>query len=152
MSGDLQLFTPGATVDVRLVADGAGDVAERGQAVELVGEGRDGTPEVALSSGGPATIGHIAGEPVDYDPDEAVAAGDTIGEASVYVRHYIDWFESDGTLAVGDYAAWAAGGGVTAVDTAGGQTAGDADVVGPVFRTIGRGEYRADKVAVVRHR
>lgn len=152
MSGDLNHYTPGATASVRLVADGAGEVAERGDAVELVGESRDGTPEVALSSGGDATIGHLAADALKYDEDETYDADEVVGDAGVNLRHFVDWFETDADLAVADFAAWADGGGVRALDEAGGDTPADADVVGPVFRTVARGEYRADKVAVVRHR
>lgn len=150
MSGDLTLFTPGSTADARLVADADGNVAERGDAVELVGESRDGTPEVALSSGGAATLGHLAADSLKYDDDEDYAADDVVGDAGVNLRHFVDWFETDGDLSVGDQAVFADGGGVRAYDEAGGDTADL--LVGPVFRTVARGEYRADKVAVVRHK
>lgn len=151
MSGDNVLHTPGSQPSVRVVADANGDVAGRGDVVELVGEGRDGIPEVALASGSGFEIGHLVADSLDYDPEATYAADDRAGEAAVYLRHYVDWFDTDATLAVGtDRAAFAAGGGVRAYDEAGGDTALDA--VGPVFRTVARGEYRAGKVAVVRHR
>lgn len=149
MSGDLMEFEPGSDVSARLVADANGDVATRGDAVELVGSGADGEPLVALSSGGQATIGHLNADSPDYDEDATYAADDVVGMCGVLCRHNIDKFVGDGTMAVGDLAMYAAGGGVTAYDPA--ATGADPlDVIGPVFKTALSGEYDSDKVAVIR--
>lgn len=154
MTGDNVLHTPGSQPSVRVVADGTGTVAGRGDVVELVGEGRDGIPEVALASGSGFEIGHLVDDADDYDSEATYAAGDRIGESAVYLRHYVDWFDAAGAPAVGtDHVVFAAGGGVRAYDPV--DTGADdqpEDIVGPVFRTVARGEYRAGKVAVVRRK
>lgn len=148
-SGDLNLYTPGARIPVQVVADPNGNVAERGQIVEIAGETRDGV-EVQLTTADGSGIGHLKRNPGEYDADETYAAGDGVGDSTLLLRHYIDWFETGdlATLAPGDRVVSAAGGGVRAFDGAGGDT--EDMVLGTVWTTGTGGDGTSGKVAVIR--
>lgn len=147
--GDLSLFSPGEKVDAELVANANGNVAERGDTVQIVGELDDGRVEVALVDEAGAGVATVAQEG-DYSIDDAdYAAGDTAGQITILLRHPIDWFPDGGNaFAPGDQVVTDVGGSVRAYDAAGGDTADM--LIGRVWRTAGQGEYRAGKVAVVR--
>lgn len=149
-SGDLTLFEPGESVTVTLVADSGGNVAGLNDLVEITGENSSHT-EVSVVETRGAGVAMLKSHPPDYDDTATYAAGEVVGEASVVLRHAVDWLNPTtvGALAAGDLVVSDAGGTVDAYDTDG--TAPDddpADLVGPVFRTGGYGDH----VAVVRHR
>lgn len=151
MSGDLNLYTPGSKPTVEVVADANGDVAGRGDMVEIVGQSSDGDPQVQLCGTAGAGIGHLQRYPEDYDEAATYAQGDVVDDSTVLLRHYVDWFNGDpAALAAGDVVVSAADGGVRAYDAAGGDTPDM--LVGPVWRTSAHAEGTATKVAVVRHR
>jgi hypothetical protein len=142
-SGDLNLYTPGARVSVSAVADGDGNVPQRGQIVELVGETRDGV-EVQTQGDGYA-LGHVMRPPEEYDEGEEYEEGERVGDTTVLLRKYVDWFETDelDTLEPGDAVSADGNGGVAATGE------GDEDF-GVVWRTGKHGDYTSSKVAVVR--
>lgn len=156
--GDLTHLEPGEDVTVTLVADSGGNVAELNDFVEIVGENSQHTEVSAAETtgGGVAILDRL---PDEYDETATYAAGDVIGEATVLLRHAVDWANpNDGwdqtatdpsttDPAAGDLAISAAGGVVQLYDPAGNDAAG---VVGPVWTTISKGNYTAGKVAVVR--
>lgn len=151
MSGDLNLYTPGSKPTVEVVADANGDVAGRGDMVEIVGQSADGHPQVQLCGTAGAGIGHLQRYPEGYDENATYAQGDVVDDSTVLLRHYVDWFAGDpAALAAGDIVVSAADGGVRAYDAAGGDTPDM--LVGPVWRTSAHAEGTASKVAVVRHR
>lgn len=149
MQGDLTLFTPGERVDAQLVANANGNIAERGDAVQIVGETDDGRVQVALVDTAGAGVATVAQEG-EYSIDDAdYAAGDVAGQITMLLRNAVDWFPDGGNaFAPGDQVVTAVGGGVRAYDAAGGDTADM--LIGRVFRTYSQGEYRTGKVAVVR--
>lgn len=150
MTGDVNLYTPGARVSVDVVADVNGDVAQRGDIVEIVGETPDGV-EVALNQTAGGGVGHLYRTPQEYDENETYSEGDSAGDGMIGLRHFVDWFEGDeAALTAGDLVVSDAGGGVRAYDEAGGDTADMA--LGPVWRTGSHGAGTSGKVAVVRHR
>lgn len=150
MSGDLNLYTPGSKVSVEVVADADGNVAGRGDMVEIVGETANSV-QVQLCGTAGAGIGHLIRHPEAYDADETYASGDVVSDSTVALRHYVDWLKGDpAALAAGDLVVSATGGGVRAYDSAGGDTVDM--LTGPVWRTGSHGEGSASKVAVVRHR
>lgn len=150
MTGDLNLYTPGARVPVSVVAAADGSVPERGDLVQLAGETRDGV-EVTTQSDGHA-IGHVMRQPLEYDEDETYADGDVVGDSTVLLRAHVDWLKTadPSVLSPGDTVAADGSGGVDAYDEAGGDTALDA--LGYVWRTGTHADGTTDKVAVVRTR
>lgn len=150
MQGDLTLFTPGDRVDAQLVANANGNIATRGDALEIVGETTDGRVQVALVETAGAGVATLAAEDDAYSDDDAdYAAGDVAGGITMLLRHPVDWFKDGGNaLAAGDQVVTDVGGTVRAYDSAGGDTADM--LLGRVFRTSSRGEGRTGKVAVVR--
>lgn len=158
MSGDLTLYTPGSKVPVTVVADSGGNVALRGDAVAITGENSEHT-EVALVETAGNGVGHLDGDPDEYDPDATYAAGDVVGTATVVLRMYVDWFveragwdqsladPSTSDAAVGDKCVYAPGGEVQLHTTEGAE-----DVVGVVWRTIQGDPGTTGKVAVARFR
>ncbi|AUV81263.1 hypothetical protein C2R22_05960 [Salinigranum rubrum] len=149
--GDLTLFEPGQDVTVELVADSSGNVAGLGTLVEISGETSEHTQvqQVETAGAGVATVARL---PRNYDDTKSYSNGEVVGEAAVLLRHAVDWVEetTPGSLSAGDKAISDAGGTVAAYDPGGGDT-GDM-VLGPVWTTLARGQYVADKVAVVRQR
>lgn len=157
-SGDFTLFEPGERVTVTLVADSAGNVAGLNDFVEITGENSQHT-EVSVVETTGAGVAELVRLPREYDEDAAYAAGDVVGEATVLLRHAVDWaIPNDGwdqtatdpsttSPAAGDLAISAAGGVVQLYDPAGNDAAG---VVGPVWTTISKGNYTTGKIAVVR--
>ena len=144
MSGDLNLYTPGSQVTVTLVADATGAYPERGDGVALTGDETSAHPEASVVSGSGEFVGTLVDLPPATEEDE-IEADDVIGDATVLLRHYVDWLPSnDATLAPGDLVVYGADG-VTGQDT---EPA--TDVVGRVWKT-GSNELGTDgKVAVVR--
>lgn len=150
VSGDLSLLVPGALPDVVVEADADGNIPERGDPVEIVGESSGRVHVGALTA--PANfVGTLKRQPTNYDPDATYAAGDVVGESVALVRHYVDWIPAAGTatLAAGDLVVVGADG-ARAYDAAGGDTA--EMIVGPVWTTQGTAGGTAGKVAVVRQR
>lgn len=150
-SGDLTLFEPGQEVTVTLVADSSGNVAELNDLVEITAENGQHT-EVSVVENAGAGVAVLKRLPREYDENETYAGGDVVGEATVLLRHPVDWLNpSDGaTLSPGDVVTSDAGGTVAAYDSAGGDTADM--IVGPVWTTAAKGNYTAGKVAVVRQK
>jgi hypothetical protein len=147
MSGDLILYTPGAQPSVTLVADSSGNVPERGDGLELSGEGAAG-PEATAVTSPENLVATLVERPPDFDEDTSYGAGDVVGEATVRVTHYVDWFnDSDGSATAGEQVVHATDG-VRAYDNAGGDTADQ--IVGTVWTTLQKDDGTADKVAVAR--
>ena len=149
--GDLTLSAPGAQPPVVVEADANGNVPQRGDAVALVGESGRGV-HVSLPSAAGEAVGTLARTPTEYDENATYAAGDIVGDSSLLLRHYVDWFKpADAyTASVSDTVVTDASGAVRAYDSAGGDTA---DLItGRVWRTTRFADYTAGKVAVVRHR
>lgn len=146
---------PGESVTVELVANANGNVATRGDLVQIAGESSTHTQAALVDTAGQA-VALLDRQPEEYDPDAAYAAGDVVGEAQVKLRHAVDWMVPTGgvTFAPGDFAVSDVGGTVRALDQDG--TApddADHDIIGRVWATNSRGtEYTAGKVAVIRHR
>ena len=154
MSGDTRLYEPGRHVSVEVVANANGNVAERGQVVEIVGQTPDSV-QVALSTTAGAGVGHLARTPLEYDETATYAAGDVVGESKVYLTGPVDKFETTelATLATGDQVVTAAGGGVREYDPV--DTGADdqpQDIFGRVWTTRSHSEGGVGKVAVYRHR
>jgi hypothetical protein len=149
VQGDLRLYDPGEQVDVDVVADSAGNVAGRGDPVELVGED-GGRTQVQLVENDGEGIGALQHD--NHLEDEAdVAAGEAAGKATVLAKGPIDWYdESEGeNLAVDD---------VVVLTSDGIRAYVDADDTvdmqfGRVFATGTRASAEtANKVAVLRYR
>lgn len=148
--GDLRLYDPGEAIPVLLRADGNGDVADRGDPVELVGEGGGSTYGELLANDGEG-VGALKRRPEEYDPDAAYGANEEIGQALVLADGPVDWYD-EGTN-------WSGSGpgtkvvlesdGVREYDSAGGDTP---DMIhGVVFATGTRASAAtANKVAVLR--
>lgn len=159
--GDLRYFEPGQKIPVALVAGPNGEVAERGDAVELVDQ-QDGRTRVRLSQGRGTGIGHLHRAPKEHeqrDEDVTYAAGELIGRESttVYVDGPIDWFDpSDGYVAsVDDLVVFDAGGTVDLYQPAAPVDGGEDDnpemIAGRVFATGTRASAEtAGKVAIIR--
>ena len=155
-TGDLTLWQPGATVTAELVADDTGTVAGRGQGVEIVGEGSDGSPQVRLVSADGNGIGRLPKEADDYDETATYAAGEVVDPATeVELNGPVDWWEPAGdyaTPAPGDRVVLAAGGGVTSYDP--GATPADTPdmIFGVVWTTVSGDFGPGDRIAVYRFR
>ena len=158
--GFLTLHHPGTSVSVTLVADSSGDVAQLNDLVEIVGENSSHT-EVSLVENDGAGVAALETLPDEYDETTDYSAGEVIGEATVLLRHPIDWLvPTDGdwvpstteteSPAAGDLTVSESGGSVRGYDTAGGDT-GDM-VLGPVWTTLNRGAQTDGKIAVARQR
>lgn len=149
--GDLTLYDPGHRVNVTLVANENGALPARRELVRIDGQ-NDQHTEVALATAAGTEVATLAQMPEEYSGDPAdYAAGDEVGEATVLLRHPVDWLEdSDGALAPSDQVVGAGDGGVRALDTAGGDT--EDMVIGTVWTTLQRDQHTADAVAVVRQR
>lgn len=145
MPGGERLFEPGSQVDVEVVANANGNVATRGDLVQITGENR-GRTQVALVDTRGAGVGHLVETPADYDPDAVYAAGDVVGHSSVYTRNPIDkLYDGGNTFAPGDQVVSAVGGGVRAY----GGTGDTLDMImGRVWKT--GLDDASDKVAVLR--
>lgn len=150
MSGDTRLYEPGRHVSVEVVANANGNVAERGQVVEIAAQ-TAGSVQVALSTTAGNGIGQLARTPLEYDENETYAADESVGDSKVFLTGPVDWFEGDtAALAPGDLVVDAGDGGVRAFDSAGGDTVDM--IIGRVWSTRSHAAGTADKVAVYRHR
>lgn len=148
MAGDVTYYDPGKDPDATLVANANGNVAERGDAVQIVGENSQGT-EVALVETAGEGVGILKNEPDEYDPDDTFAAGDEVGECAVRTRAGIDWYPDGGNAhAAGDLVVADVGGSVRTYDSAGGDT--PEMIEGRVWTTLQRGQHTTGKVAVLR--
>jgi hypothetical protein len=92
-------YTPGHVVDVEVLADSNGDVADEGQGVAVVGEAPDG-PQVELVEGTDAAfVGLLKNTPEDLrdrNSSEAdFAAGDSVGRATVILGVHVLWMPTD---------------------------------------------------------
>lgn len=148
MAGDITRFRPGSEVPAHLVAGADGAVPERGATLELTGENRD-LPEVGAVTAPGNFVATLVEVPPDYDDDDAYAEGEIVGEVTVLVQHYIDWFTAaeDGLTAGDPVIA-----GTDGVSAASGEGVDPADAVGPVWYSGADGAGTVEKVAVVRQR
>ena len=147
--GDLRLYDPGKNLDVDVIADPAGEVADRGDPVEIAGEA-GGRTQVQLVQNDGDAIGALKRAPAVDDAD--YAAGDIAGKGSALAQGPVDWYEdaSGGAVAPGDLVVLTSTG-VRAYDSAGGDT--PEMILGRVFATGTRATAAtADKVAVLRHK
>lgn len=147
MSGDLTYFQEGREIPAKLVGDENGVVAERGEAVEIVGESLVLT-EVALCQTAGNAIGNVHQEPL---------GGDGTGRSTIQLGdNPIDWYRlADGwdQTAADPSTTSASAGDLAIVDVGGalvkyaGQPAGPK---GRVFATNTRNEvYRDGKAAII---
>lgn len=152
MTGDLLEYSPGQRVDVEVVADPNGEVATRGMGVEIVGEGRSYT-QVQLTQGPDSYgLGHISTDPEEYDENETYAAGDSVGETSVFLYHPVVLLEPDDTYtpAASDLVGWDAGGVVSGWTEPTDTNASTASPMGVVFATGTKDFGSAGKAAVAK--
>lgn len=150
MPGDLEMYKPGTGgLPATVVADPDGNVAERGDMVEIVGENRDLTEVRRVTTSGTAVPGHLARTPEAFDDDEAYDAGEEVGESTVLVGNKVDRFKDGGNaIAPGNQVVAEGGGSVRPYDTAGGDTA---DMIeGLVWSASAFDEYTSGTVAVIR--
>lgn len=148
MTGDLNMTGPGVEVSATLVADGSGNVPERGDALELTGENEEGPQVTAVTAAG-NFIATLVDRPVDFDDTASYNSGDEVGEVTVRVTHYIELLNEDDAnpVTVGDQVVVGASG-ARPYDNAGGDTADM--IVGTAWYTNPKPEGTAGKVAVVR--
>lgn len=148
MTGDLNLTGPGVEVSATLVADGSGNVPDRGDALEVSGENEEETEVTALTAAG-NFIATLVDRPVDFDEDATYAAGDVVGKVTVRITHYIELFYEDSAnpVTAGDKVVVGTGG-ARPYDNAGGDTADM--ITGTAWYTNPKSEGTAGKVAVVR--
>lgn len=154
MTGDITWFRPGSEVPAHLVASADGSVPDRRSTLELKGENQD-LPEVGAVTDPSNFVATLVEVPPDFDETATFAAGEIVGEVTVLVQHYIDWFDdaSGGTLAPGTQVV-ATAGGVRAFDPTAAPGANDAhsDIIGTVWYTGSDGAGTSDAVAVLRQR
>ena len=149
VQGDLRLFDPGQSLDIDVIADPGGTVADRGDPVEIAGEA-NGRTQVQLVQNDGDGIGTLVRAP-DVD-DADYAASEVAGTGSALAQGPVDWYEdaSGGAVAPGDLVVLTATG-VRAYDSAAGDTA--EMILGRVFATGTRASAEtANKVAVLRHK
>jgi hypothetical protein len=149
VQGDLRLYDPGQQVDVDVIADPNGEVADRGDPVEIAGEDGGRTQVQVAQTDGDA-IGALQSAP-DVD-DADYAAGDVAGTGTVLADGPVDWYDdaSGGAVGPGDLVVLT-GTGVRAYDSAGGDS--PEMIHGRVFATGTRATAEtANKVAVLRHK
>lgn len=153
-AGDLIEYTPGDGVGVEVTADANGDVALRGQGVELTGENAQLT-EVSLNQTAGGGVGFLARDPDGFTGDQAdYSAGDSAGRTELIMYKPVvllpavaDWDSGtagDQAGAVGDECEFVAGGDVGPFSAA-------SSPYGVVFRTIGD-PAAPEKVAVAVYR
>lgn len=142
-AGDLYLYVPGDAVGVDVVADSSGNVATRGEGVELSGE-NDAVVEVALVGTAGNGLGFLSRNPDTFDPNATYSAGETVGRSEVELWKPVALLPVDSayTPALGDLVQWSSGGDVEAYNST-----NVPDPYGRVFRTIGEPEA-PDKIAV----
>ena len=149
VQGDLRLYDPGQSLDVDIIADPGGTVADRGDPVEIAGEA-NGRTQVQLVQNAGDGIGTLKRAP-DVD-DADYAAGEVAGTGSALAQGPVDWYEdaSGGAVEPGDLVVLTATG-VRAYDSAGGDT--PEMILGRVFATGTRASAEtANKVAILRHK
>lgn len=149
MTGDLLEYEPGSRIDVEVVADPNGVVATRGLGVEVVGDGRSYTQVQVTQGQDSYGLGHLSTDPDEYDENEDYAAGDVVGEASVFLYHPIVLLEpADAyTPTPSDVVSWDAGG---TINDWGDGTGATASPMGVVFASGSRDFGSAGKPAVVK--
>ncbi|MDL0127076.1 hypothetical protein [Halobacterium salinarum] len=148
VQGDLRLADPGQDLDVDVIADPDGTVADRGDPVEIAGEA-NGRTQVQLVTTPGDGIGSLKSAPAVDDGD--YAAGEVAGKGTALAQGPVDWYEdaSGGAVSPGDLVVLT-GTGVRAYDSAGGDTPDM--ILGRVFATGTRASAEtANKVAVLRH-
>lgn len=154
MSGDLEWFRPGSEVPAHLVASADGSVPDRRSPLQLTGENED-LPEVGAVTDPSNFVATLKDVPPDFDETATYAAGEIVGEVTVLVQHFIDWFDdtSGGALGAGAQVV-ATANGVRAYDPTAAPGAADApgDVIGVVWYSGSDGAGTANAVAVVRQR
>lgn len=130
MAGDLLKHLPGERVEVHVVADANGDVAVRGDGVELAGEDAEYTQVQQTQATEGYGVGMLLNEPEDYDENVSYSSGEVVGQATLFLTCpviYVTPADSY-TASVGDQVAWADAGqvvqqaGVTATGLGGAVT------------------------------
>lgn len=148
VQGDLRLYDPGQSLDVDVIADPDGTVADRTDPVEIAGEA-NGRTQVQLAQAAGNAIGTLERAPAVDDAD--YAAGEVAGKGTALAQGPVDWYAdaSGGAVSPGDLVVLT-GSGVRAYDSAGGDT--PEMIHGRVFATGTRASAEtANKVAVLRH-
>jgi hypothetical protein len=149
----IHYLDPGQKVTVQLVADSSGNVASRGDLVEIAGETGAHTQVSVVETEG-AGVALLKRMPREYDSSASYAGGDVVGETTVLLRHAVDFVPVSGSYSpsAGDQVVSDVGGGIRAVDRDGTAPDDTADMIlGRVWSTNTRGkEYVAGKAAVIR--
>lgn len=150
--GDLRFYEPGREVDVEVVANSDGEVAGRGDIVDVVGEENGRTQVEKRNTADGTTAGHLKRIPTDYDEDDDYTEGDSAGTSAVFVDGPIDWFEEADAedLEPADHVVLNADGYLEEFDES---EDDDRDIFGYVWATGTRSTAAtAEKVAVVRRK
>lgn len=116
-AADLVKWPSGSPVPVSLKADGTGNVATRGQGVEVVGV-QDGIPQVQLTTARGQGVGILTRTPDAFDSSKAYANDEVVGDTELELVLPVYWVEPTaayaGTETVGDRVIFASGGQVEA--------------------------------------
>lgn len=150
MPGDLEEYKPGTGgLPATVVADSNGNVAQRGDLVEIVGENRDLTEVRRVTTSGTAVPGHLSRTPDAFDPDATYSAGEEVGESTVLVKNKVDRFKDGGNaISAGDQVVAESGGSVRTYNTGTGDTA---DMIqGLVWSTSTDDDFTSGTAAVIR--
>jgi len=119
-AADLVKWPDGTPVPVEVEANASGNVAQRGDMVQVVDES-DGVPVVRLTETRGEGVGILTRDPDDYDSGTNYATGDSAGRTELELVAPVYWVEPDAAYAapsVGDRVTSAPGGGVDVVDGA----------------------------------
>lgn len=116
-AADLVKWPSGSPVPVNLKADGSGNVATRGQGVEVVGV-QDGIPQVQLTTARGTGVGILTRTPDAYDDTKSYANDEVVGDTELELVVPVYWVEPttgySGSESVGDRVIFASGGQVEA--------------------------------------
>lgn len=119
-AADLVKWPEGEPVPVIVEANANGNVAQRGDGVQVVGE-ENGVPVVRLTETRGEGVAILTRTPDDYDSGTNYATGDNAGRTEMELVAPVYWVEPDGAYAnpsVGDRVTMAPGGGVDVIDGA----------------------------------
>lgn len=116
-AADLVKWPAGSPVPVNLKADGSGNVATRGQGVEVVGV-QNGIPQVQITTGRGNGVGILTRSPDAYDDTKTYANDEVVGDTELELVVPVYWVEPtsgySGGESVGDRVIFASGGQVEA--------------------------------------